>query len=199
MSWIHHCLFGTEEDKDTHADWIAHVQRCARLKKWEDETAFQCAVVQLLVGAADNSQSENPGRTTQKELADYFKLIYDPPNAATYYQEKIIGIRQKRNETMRAFNARFRTLLRRLREASPHGFSGKTLLTFYKKSLQDEIERLRPADMTYAFEKSITAERIKRISTRSTHSDETNFVDSRTRPRFSQSQEAARPRVQGGH
>jgi inhibitor of KinA sporulation pathway (predicted exonuclease) len=45
--------------------------------------------------------------------------------AATHYHEKIIGIRQKSNETMRAFNARFRTLLRRLREASPDAFSGK--------------------------------------------------------------------------
>jgi hypothetical protein len=126
------------------------------------------AVVQLCGRASEACEPHESPIANFDDLADFLKSVFDPPNAVSHFPEKLIGLRLKRNENMKAYNARFRTVLRRLREVSADAFNNTTLLTFYKKSLtpeiRQEVERLRPKTLIEAFRASLTAEKIARIS-----------------------------------
>jgi hypothetical protein len=134
-------IWDSEEDAHIHADWIKHVKRCGKLKKWDANTMFESAVVQLCGRASESFEAAEGTIHTLEKLAAHLKLVFDPPNAISYFSEKLINLRLKRNESLKAYNARFRTLLRRLREVCTDAFADTTLLTFYKKSLTTEIRK----------------------------------------------------------
>jgi hypothetical protein len=92
------------------------------------------AIIQLCGRASEAYESHESPIANLDDLADFLKSVFDP-NAVSHFSEKLIGLRLKRNESMKPYNARFRTVLRRLREVSADAFNDTTLLVLYKKSL----------------------------------------------------------------